>query len=136
MKTYRQVMEEKIGRKLKREEIVHHIDGDSCNNDIKNLKIVSAKEHNSYKKRTKEEWDQLIKEAIEKNDDASAKDFYDNLDIIFSAKQRHLFFKKIYSEKMSKTEKEYYSRTVKKKIKLLAHEEIHKICKRIIYQDW
>ena len=34
-----------IGRKLKNNEVVHHIDGDKLNNDINNLKLMTRKEH-------------------------------------------------------------------------------------------
>lgn len=44
---HRYVMEQKIGRALKRHELVHHIDDDSLNNDIENLQIVTAGEHNA-----------------------------------------------------------------------------------------
>jgi len=42
---HRLVMELHIGRKLDKNEIVHHIDGDRFNNDISNLRIMSVKEH-------------------------------------------------------------------------------------------
>jgi hypothetical protein len=42
---HRWLMEQKIGRKLKRSEDVHHIDFDKSNNDINNLKLVSHSEH-------------------------------------------------------------------------------------------
>lgn len=38
-------MEEKIGRKLSGDEIIHHIDGNKHNNDINNLQIVTRAEH-------------------------------------------------------------------------------------------
>ena len=41
----RYTMQKHIGRKLKTEEMVHHIDGNPENNDIKNLQIVSRAEH-------------------------------------------------------------------------------------------
>ena len=42
---HRLVMEKKLGRYLKSSEIVHHIDGNSSNNDPTNLVITSRKEH-------------------------------------------------------------------------------------------
>jgi hypothetical protein len=42
---HRVVMEQKIGRKLKRGEIVHHIDGNKRNNDPDNLMITTQSEH-------------------------------------------------------------------------------------------
>lgn len=42
---HRFIMEQTIGRKLNRDEIVHHLDGNRSNNDISNLVIMSRKEH-------------------------------------------------------------------------------------------
>lgn len=39
---HRKVMEEHLGRKLDRSEVVHHIDGDRLNNDIDNLVLCSS----------------------------------------------------------------------------------------------
>lgn len=50
---------------------------------------------------------------------------------VFSAKQKELFFKKLKGEKMTKTEKEYYSRAVKKKVMALANSELHKLAQQI-----
>ena len=43
---HRHLMEQKIGRRLLHEEYVHHMDGDKFNNEINNLQIVTAGEHN------------------------------------------------------------------------------------------
>ena len=40
------VMQERIGRKIKKGEIVHHIDGDKLNNDLENLYLTTVAEHN------------------------------------------------------------------------------------------
>ena len=43
--TARQLMEKKLGRKLKRREHVHHKDGNRTNNDLNNLEIVPPSLH-------------------------------------------------------------------------------------------
>jgi hypothetical protein len=50
---------------------------------------------------------------------------------VFSKKQKALFMKKLKGERMSKTEREYYSRSVKKKVLALADEELHKLAGRL-----
>lgn len=44
---YRLVMESHLGRYLEKNEIVHHLNGDSLDDRIENLEVVSAKEHTS-----------------------------------------------------------------------------------------
>lgn len=39
------IMEEHIGRPLKENEVVHHIDGNKRNNDISNLLLTTRSEH-------------------------------------------------------------------------------------------
>lgn len=42
---HRYVMEQFLGRKLLSTEIVHHIDGNKLNNDIRNLQLLSVEQH-------------------------------------------------------------------------------------------
>jgi hypothetical protein len=51
---------------------------------------------------------------------------------VFSPKQKELFLKKLSGEKLTKTEKEYFSRTVKKKVLALANSTLHNMAVRLL----
>lgn len=51
---------------------------------------------------------------------------------VFSPGQKELFLKKVRGEKLSKTEKEYFSRVVKKKVVALADTELHRLAQRLL----
>lgn len=42
---HREVVEQFLGRPLRSDEIVHHLDGDNTNNDINNLTVMTQSEH-------------------------------------------------------------------------------------------
>ena len=42
---HRDVVEEQLGRKLRSDEVVHHVNGDRGNNDPENLLVVNGSEH-------------------------------------------------------------------------------------------
>lgn len=45
MSLHRKLAEEKLGRKLIRGEVVHHINGDHSDNRMENLAVMMAREH-------------------------------------------------------------------------------------------
>jgi hypothetical protein len=49
------------------------------------------------------------------------------LELLFSEKQKELIFKKLKNQHLTKTEREYYSRVVKKKLAVIAAPEIHEL---------
>jgi len=51
---------------------------------------------------------------------------------VFSPKQKELFLKKLKREKMTKTEREYFSRVVKKKVLALANLELSSLARRLL----
>lgn len=55
-----------------------------------------------------------------------------SLSQVFSPKQKELFLKKLKREKLTKTEKEYFSRTVKKKVLALANLELHRLAQKLL----
>jgi len=69
------------------------------------------------------------------NDFLSVKDELSleySLSQIFSPKQKDLFFKKLKREKLTKTEKEYFSRVVKKKVLALANSQLHRLSQKLL----
>lgn len=62
---HRYLMEKKLGRKLTKKEIVHHIDGDKLNNDIDNLFLCEdVTEHNIIHDNLEKLAARLIKENV------------------------------------------------------------------------
>src|ERR1700693_2229513 len=48
VREHRLVMEAKLGRYLQKDEIVHHIDGNTLNNDINNFELTNVSEHTTF----------------------------------------------------------------------------------------
>lgn len=55
-----------------------------------------------------------------------------SLSQVFSPKQKELFLKKLKREKLTKTEREYFSRVVKKKLLALSNTELHRLSQRLL----
>ncbi len=55
-----------------------------------------------------------------------------SLSQIFSPSQKEIILKKLRREKLSKTEIEYFSRVVKKKLLALANPDLHRLARRLI----
>jgi len=51
---------------------------------------------------------------------------------LFSPKQKELFQKKLKGEPLSKTEREYFSRVVRKKVSAIANSELHQLAHRVL----
>ncbi len=51
---------------------------------------------------------------------------------LFSPRQKELFEKKLKGEAFNKTEREYFSRAVKKKVLALANEDLHHLAQRLL----
>lgn len=49
-------MEEYLGRKLDKSEVVHHINENTLDNRIENLQVMSQAEHNTLHKKGKVSW--------------------------------------------------------------------------------
>ena len=51
---------------------------------------------------------------------------------VFPPKQKELFLKKLRHEKLTKTEREYFSRVVKKRVLALANSELHRLSQKLL----
>lgn len=51
---------------------------------------------------------------------------------VFSPKQKELFNKKLRGEPLTKTEREYFSRVVRKKVSALANTELHQLARKVL----
>jgi hypothetical protein len=51
---------------------------------------------------------------------------------VFPPKQKDLFLRKLKGEKLTKTEREYFSRTVKKRATALANNELHELAQKVL----
>jgi hypothetical protein len=51
---------------------------------------------------------------------------------IFTARQKGLLLKRLNLEMLTKTEKEYFSRVIKKKVQALANEDLHSLARRVL----
>lgn len=51
---------------------------------------------------------------------------------LFTAKQKTLLKKKLMGKRLQKTEQEYYSRVVKKRLRALANSELHQLAKMLV----
>ena len=70
----------------------------------------------------------------------SKNDEYEALSIeyaqsqVFSPRQKEIFKKKLDGMPLTKTEREYYSRTIKRKVVALANSELHSLAKKLLEQ--
>lgn len=133
---YRKKLEKHLGRKLNSTEIVHHIDGNAFNNNLDNLQIVNSSQHRKLHNSIKKDYKNIIYKKLSNEKNKELILSFMCLDKLFSPKQLDIIYKKCTDDILSKSEKEYYSRVIKKKLILLSKIEVMNICKKILYQKF
>jgi len=89
-----------------------------------------------HSSRLKEIFNNYFEQDAEKTRNLTEK--YEELSLeyalsqLFSSKQKELFIKKLNGEPLNKTEREYYSRTVKKRVSALANPELHRLAQKLM----
>lgn len=129
---YREKVENNIGRKLKSSEIVHHKDGDKYNDKMYNFKITNGqKGHLKIHKNIKIDYNKFISKYIQDEINLTTADINKHLDIFFTDCQKYLILRKLCKLDLSKTDREYFSRVIKKKIIALANPTLHRIAQSL-----
>ena len=129
---YRRKLEALLGRKLRPDEVVHHKDGNMHNNNISNLEIVARHEHAMKKHLTSKDWHEIISGILTEDLNVSAKMLNEQLSIFFTERQKQLILRKVYDLPFTKTEREYYSRVIKKKLLALSSPLLYKLAYAIL----
>ncbi|OGX17066.1 MAG: hypothetical protein A3K83_00800 [Omnitrophica WOR_2 bacterium RBG_13_44_8b] len=80
---------------------------------------------NNYFNQSQERWKEMLSVSDELKLEYALSQF-------FSPKQKELFLKKLKREKLTKTEKEYFSRVVKKKVLALANPELQRLSQKLL----
>lgn len=110
----------------------------SCEKDLANNRNLHWNEVELSTERVKEQFDLYFTQRAEKNQ--RRKEKLENFSLeyalsqIFSPKQKELFKRKLDGDLLTKTEQEYYSRTVKKKVVALANAELHGLARKLLEQ--
>jgi hypothetical protein len=119
---HRLIMQNVLGRKLSRNEVVHHIDGNKSNNSLENLVVMTRSEHSSMhqkgKKNSKETREKLSE--AHKNKPMFARRLFSNEEIDY--------IRKNYKPQSS----EFGARSLSRKFGV-AHSTIRKIVNRETY---
>lgn len=105
-------------------------------NSLVHNKVASFGNKHFHSARLKETFNNYFVQDAEKT--KQLKEKYGNLSLeyalsqLFSPKQKELFNKKLKGEPLNKTEREYYSRSVKKKVSALANPELHRLAQKLM----
>jgi len=105
------------------EKFKHNADFNVANREMSTQRLKTV--FNNYFNQVQNKLNELL----------SVKDelgFEYSLSQVFSPKQKELFLKKLKREKLTKTEKEYFSRVVKKKVLALANPELHHLAQKLL----
>ena len=128
-------MEDKLGRKLKSTEIVHHKDGNNENNHPNNLQLInSIKNHNKIPKKIRKISKEQISQLMYQTKQLEVNGFYNSLREIFTPYQIEIIIKKSKNQLSSKTDKEVFSRVIKKKLLALANNQLFELAQKVIYE--
>ncbi len=95
---------------------------------INKLNISSERILNTFRLYVNEKESRQI---IEHLDSREKMELHQALNQLFPRKQKEIILKKFKGEKLTKTEKEYYSRVIKKKLKAILNKDLRRIAEKL-----
>jgi len=114
--------------------IRHHKDGNKYNNSPNNIEILKdQREHLNKHCSIKINWESKINELVNSNLVIKSKTMSDILDPLFTSAQKYIIFRKMYGLPLNKTDREVYSRYIKKKLSAIANSDLNRMAQSIIY---
>lgn len=105
-------------------------------NSLVHGKVASFGNKRFHSSRLKKTFSNYFEQDAEKT--RQLKEKYEDMSLeyalsqLFSPKQKELFKKKLKGEPLKKTEREYYSRAVKKKVSALANPDLHRLAQKLM----
>jgi len=133
MNDYRNKLEKKLKRKLTSKEIIHHKDANQHNNKNNNFQITTRQLHPKLNKRNFKLNSQNYINMLEKLEIGTINSFKQSLHEIFTNRQIEIIYRRLNNLPLSRTEKEMFSRSIKKKLIALSNEALFKISQSLIY---
>jgi len=135
MNNYRKIMEEKIGRRLKSSEIVHHKDGNNENDNPSNLQLITShKNHSKIPRKKRKIFKDQIVSLVKQSYQLEIDGFYKSLNTLFTPYQIELIIKKSQNRLISKTDREVFSRVIRKKLRAIANNQLFQLSQEIVYE--
>jgi hypothetical protein len=105
-------------------------------NSLAHKRVFSLSKKRFHSDRLKDVFNNYFQRDAEKT--KLLKEKYEGLSLeyalsqLFSPKQKELFKRKLKGEPLNKTDREYFSRSVKKKVAALANPEVHRLAQRLM----
>jgi Txe/YoeB family toxin of Txe-Axe toxin-antitoxin module len=123
----------RLKKRFSNQDLVHL---QKLRNSLVHGKVASFGNKRFHSSRLKKTFSNYFEQDAEKT--RQLKEKYEDMSLeyalsqLFSPKQKELFKKKLKGEPLKKTEREYYSRAVKKKVSALANPDLHRLAQKLM----
>lgn len=127
-----------LGKYLKKrepallEQVQQKVDAGQAFNLAGGVSLDSQRLQNTYENYVVSQLIQSEENLSKKLDSQRQMTFLESLAELFTERQRLLLFKQLNKEQLSKTEREYYSRTIKPRLKALSNKDVRSLAAALL----